>query len=429
MREIIKVRKVNSILQKSTDKIKYSIRHINNEVGWHQHLQSKKIGIVATSIALKFLNRMENEISEQDKAYNFIVNSQNPDGGWAYISNLPDNSNTESTCWALSALNIHREKYSEQIKKGKTWLLSKINMDLSDDSGWGFVGISNPRIYNTCLVLRTLSELNINSCEEYESGLNWLKTCQNRDGGWGEIKGSQSGLFYTSYVIVTLIKCGTNPNDNVILNAIKWLEQSIYQYGMDSPSSICTIEFIEEDINDKKSRTPFFHFTIPHIIQAFIISNNNTKRIVFDGILQLLESNCDGYWRHPFLEQSQLIPIWAIYDSIEAFLDFKEKNTDWEKIHHFRVWMNIIVKIRTYNPMRIWDKINPKLISFIITVLVIVLTILYFPKIKNIIPADKNKEYIDFGLSVLSSIIASIIIYIMIYLINPIFRNIRNKKN
>ena len=428
MREIIKARKVNNILQQSTNKIAESIRHIKDEVGWHQHLQAKKIGIVATSIALLLLKRQNKNISQREDAYKFIVDSQNSDGGWAYISNLPDNSNTESTCWALRALYIDKDQYSEQMEKGINWLLSKIQMDTPDDSGWGFVGTTHPRVYNTCLVLRTLSELNCNSSEEFESGLQWLRNCQNSDGGWGEIKGSQSGLFYTSYVIVTLIKCGTLSSDAMIVNALEWLESQVYKIGMNSPSTICALEFIEENRDGKKSRTPFFHFTIPHIIQAFIKSGNAKKRIVFDGIQQLIESNYNGYWKHPFLEESKLVPIWAIYDSSEVIQEFKENYNDWEKIHHFRIWNHKVRRIRKYSPIRVWDKINPQYINFVLTVLIIIMAIRYTLKIYSVIPdwiIEKIDGYIDFGLSVFASIIASFIIYLM----NPILRNLGKNKN
>lgn len=428
MREIIKASRINNLLLQSTNKISNSVRHVNGETGWHQHLQAKKIGIVATSIALLLLNRQNKKNSEQEEAYKFIVNSQNPDGGWAYISNLPDKSNTESTCWAIRALNIDKNQYSSQIEKGIEWLLSKIQMKTPEDSGWGFIGISHPRVYNTCLVLRVLSELNFNSKEEFESGQQWLRNCQNSDGGWGEIKGSQSGLFYTSYAIETLINCGTAPNETIIKEALIWLESKVYEVGLTSPSTVCTLEFIEENGDGIKSRTPFFHFTIPHIVQAFILSGNHKNKIVFEGIQELMKSSKDGYWKHPFLEDSKLIPIWAIYDSTELLQQFVNSYKDWNNIHHFRIWRRKIRRIRKYSPIRIWDKINPEYLNFALTVLIIVISIRYSLKIYRIIPdwlLEKIDGYVNFGLSVFSSIIASLIIYAM----NPILRNLGKNKN
>ena len=428
MREIIKAKEVNNLLLQSTNKIAESIRHVKGEVGWHQHLQAKKIGIVATSIALLLLNRQKKAFLERENAYKFVIDSQNPDGGWAYISNLPDKSNTESTCWALRALNIDKDQYPDQIENGIKWLLSKIEMDTPDDSGWGFVGITHPRVYNTCLVLRTLSELKETSSEAFESGIQWLRNCQNSDGGWGEIKGSQSGLFYTSYTIVSLITCATPINDPIIVRALDWLETKVYEIGINSPSTICTLEFIEENGDGKKSRTPFFHFTIPHIVEAFIKTGHGKKRIVFEGIQELIKSNTHGYWKHPFLEVSKLVPIWAIYDSMELFQGFVDGYKEWNSIHHFRIWRNKIRRIRKYSPVRIWDKINPEHINFILTVIIIVLAIRYSLKIYQLIPEwliAKIDGYVDFLLSIFASIVASLIIYI----INPLLRNVGRKKN
>jgi hypothetical protein len=353
MRNIILTSTINKNIAISTKAMISSQRHVEHKVGWHQHLQSKRIGIVANSIAVLFFDRLSQECPELEKTLEFIIESQQEDFGWPYISNLPDTSNTESTCWAIRALNKSGDKYQIQISNGIKWLLSKTQKDSPIDQGWGFISDKFPRVYNTCLVLRTLNELSKTESEEYESGLRWICNLQNPDGGWGEMKGKTSGIFFTSYVIVTLLKCGYSPKQSIIVNAIKWLIDNISEKGLKEPSIVCCLEFIEETNNDKKSRTPFFHFTIPHIIEAFILSGNSKNIIVFEGIQYLLNSNQEGYWKHPFIEDSSIKPIWAISDSIEALVTFKELNKNWNEIHHFKFLFSKISNVFSYNTKRL----------------------------------------------------------------------------
>jgi hypothetical protein len=414
MRNLIKNKDIDNLINSCSAVMRNSHRHVGLEAGWHQHLKSKKVGIVATSIAILYFDQINEECPEIEKALDFVVSKQKDDYGWPYISNTSENSNTESTCWALRALNLHKDKYANEINNGISWLLSKINMNLHIDQGWSFIGEPFPRTYNTCIVLRTLNELSQSGSIEFESALCWLCENQNKDGGWGEIAGKPSGIFYTAYTITTLIECGYVAHDQIIYNAVNWLESNIIKRGWNDPTINCCLEFIEADNDGKKSRTSFFHYTIPHIILAFINTGYKNNHIVFKGIRTLQSTNEYGYWKHPFLDDSSIKPIWAIYDSVLALCSFKETYKDWEKIHHFKFWNRKIRKIQNYNPIRLWDMINPKLITFISTTIFFLLLIFAVNKIYNLIKPEfliKYKSTIDFGLSVLSSLTASAFVY------------------
>lgn len=416
MRQLIISKEIDNLINSCTAVMKDSHRHVGLESGWHQHLKSKKIGIVATSIAIIYFNQLDQECPEIEKSLDFIVSKQKADYGWPYISNISEISNTESTCWALKALNLYKIKYEKEIENGIAWLLSKIDMSSSVDQGWGFIGEPFPRTYNTCIVLRTLNEISLAKGIEFESALSWLYNGQNKDGGWGEMNGKPSGIFYTSYVITTLIECGYKSSDQIISNAINWLENNVLKRGWSDPTINCCLEFIEVDNDGKKSRTSFFHYTIPHIILAFINTGQSRNQIVFEGIITLQSTNENGFWKHPFLDDSTIKPIWAISDSVLTLCSFKESFKDWKEIHHFKFWHGKIQKITICNPIRLWDLINPKLINFIATTIFLLLFIFLVIKIYNCIPPAILIEYkssIDFGLSVLSSIIASVIIYII----------------
>jgi hypothetical protein len=420
MSRILQVKKVDALINSCTEALNKSQRHIGNSVGWHQHLLSKKVGIVANSIAILYYNLLNKDCPEAGKSREFIINAQQEDYGWPYISNLPDTSNVESTCWALKALYLNKEENVTNIDNGVKWLLGKTEIDSPIDQGWGFVSSKFSRVYHTCLVLRTLKILEKTDKVEYESGLHFIINLQNSDGGWGETQGKPSGIFYTSYAIVTLIQCGYSSSEGFIIKAIKWLESNISKEGLEAPSNVCCLEFIEESNEGKKSRTPFFHFTIPHIIQAFVLSGNQKNTIVFDGLKYLLSTNEEGFWKHPFLEDSSIKPIWAIYDSIEAISVFKNSHSNWEKIHHFKLWQKKIRVICNFNPIRLWDLLNPKIGRFISISIVLSIIIYSVITIYQFIPTEyfqEAKEIKEFSLSIMSSLIASL----MIVLIKPIY--------
>lgn len=416
MRNLILTKEIDNLIDSCTAVMTNSHRHIGLEAGWHQHLKSKKVGIVATSIAILYYNQIGGVCPEIDKALSFIVSKQKDDYGWPYISNIAEKSNTESTCWALRALNLHKDLYQKEIDNGISWLISKLNMDSQVDQGWSFIGEPFPRTYNTCIVLRTLNDLSKSSCTEFESALSWLVDCQNDDGGWGEMNGKSSGLFYTAYTISTLIECGFLSHNQILIRAINWLESNINTRGWNDPTLNCCLEFIEADNEGKKSRTSFFHYTIPHLILAFVNTGNKRNHIVFKGIRILQLTNEDGYWKHPFLDDNSIKPIWAISDSVLALSSFKNSYKDWENIHHFKFQNGKSRKILNFNPIRFWDMINPKLIKFFTTTVFLSLLILGVIKIYKQIPIDilsTHKSSIDFGLSILASIIASFIVYLV----------------
>jgi hypothetical protein len=352
---------IDDLINNSIKTINESIRHINTDTGWHQHLDAKKVGIVATSIALKFYSLTGKTCPEEEDAIKFILNKQNNDGGWPYISNTPDKSNVESTCWAIQALSLYEDKYSNAITKGVNWLLKHIiKINQSIDLGWGYINEQPSRTYHTCIALRTLAKKPENKAQEFESALQWLKNTQDSKGGWGESNGRPASLFFTSYAVITLIECGTETNAPSIIKALEWIENKIEEVGWNDASLTCYLEFIEQEIDSRKSRLSFFHFTLPYITMAFIKAGRQNSPIVFNSLSILKKKNLNGYWLHPFLEDSSIKPIWAIYDAISSFIMFKQKKNNWGKIIYFRLFRGKIMSITRYNPFRIIDSIGKK---------------------------------------------------------------------
>lgn len=336
-------------------------RHIGNDTGWHQHLGTHKIGIVATAMALLFYKTINKDAPEIELNLNFIKRKQNPDGGWPYISNTSNTSNAESTCWALLALYKYDSiLFHDQIENGVNWLLAQYEQISDSDNGWAFITGSKPRIYVTSFVLRVLKILGKNAGQEFESAKRWLINAQNDDGGWGELPDKGSSLFFTCYCVITLIECGIDASSSTINNAISWLEKKFSSINIHDQTLICYLEFIENGTGENRIRIPFFHYVLPYIVIAFL-KVGKKNGVVFDTVRLLLQRCSNGKIEHPMLENSRIIPIWILYDTMMSYQCFKESYSNWDEKGDFiclPFCQNKLMAIWKYNPFRLFIRIH-----------------------------------------------------------------------
>ncbi len=336
-------------------------RHIGNDTGWHQHLGTHKIGIVATAMALLFYKTINKDAPEKELNLKFIQCKQNPDGGWPYISNTSNTSNVESTCWALLALYKYDSiLFHDQIENGVNWLLAQYEQISDSDNGWAFITGSKPRIYVTSFVLRVLKILGKNAGQEFESAKRWLINAQNDDGGWGELPDKGSSLFFTCYCVITLVECGIETSSSTINNAISWLEKKFSSINIHDQTLICYLEFIENGTGDNRIRIPFFHYVLPYIVIAFL-KVGKKNGIVFDTVRLLLQRCSNGKIEHPMLENSRIIPIWILYDTMMSYQSFKDSYDNWEEKSDFfclLFFQKKLIAIGKYNLFRLFIRIH-----------------------------------------------------------------------
>ncbi len=137
----------------------------------------------------------------------------------------------------------------------------------------------------------------------------------------------------------------------------------------------------------------------------------------------------DGYWNHPFVENSNLKPIWALYDSIQAFCMLKQKYPPqcsskshkngttiyFKNTEYFIAPFKKMIAVTTFHPLRLISWTNKKILTFggLAFVIAISLNLIFY--LYQLMP-DNIKHGIDnsgnFLISIIASIIASIIIYV-----------------
>lgn len=427
----IKSNDVNTRIAELQDNLDANIRTIDGDVGWHQHLGARKIGIVASAIGILMHKKLETAFAEEVNVVTSLSKKQNADGGWPYISNSHNESNVEATCWAMLALHACNEngQYNERISHGIKWLLGQ-NPSGKDDLGWPFRENGEARVYITCFVLRTLSVLNIEDNEKVEAAIHWLMNIQNKNGGWGEVLGDEPSIFFTSYALLTLSELAEKTQrsfNESIDNGKKWLRSSMKGLSLEASFLNCRLEMIESENQGNKYRVSFFHYVLPYVVLCYEklgIHNN----VLFASIKLLMTRSKGGVVEHPMLDNSKKRPIWALYGVFLALSSIVPK-TESDKL--IFVFLNRIYRISS----NWFTKCLLKLASVWILYIIIVAFTIYFggttaAKYWNDIYGwldDKvSPNWVNSCMSVIGSILATIIIAVFMkakkYILNLFYK-------
>lgn len=68
---------VNTRISELLDNLDANIRTIGNDVGWHQHLGARKIGIVASAIGLLMHKKLGTAFAKEENVIAGLANKQN----------------------------------------------------------------------------------------------------------------------------------------------------------------------------------------------------------------------------------------------------------------------------------------------------------------------------------------------------------------
>jgi len=158
-----------------------------------------------TAMVLLALNRSsasrsEEQQSSEHRAVQWLFDMQSKDGGWAafdvdndwrplsFVPFADHNAMLDPTCpditgrvlEALCAYGYNRS--NPAVEKGVQYLIRSQEEDGSWYGRWGV-----DYVYGTFLALRGLAAAGVSDREAYvQRGLEWVRSIQNFDGGWGE---------------------------------------------------------------------------------------------------------------------------------------------------------------------------------------------------------------------------------------------------
>jgi squalene-hopene/tetraprenyl-beta-curcumene cyclase len=180
------------------------------------------------------------------RALGWLLSFQCRDGGWAafdkdvtagWLEHVPfadHNAILDPTCSDLTARvlellgHIGYDRGSVLVRRAITYLRYTQETDGSWYGRWGV-----NYIYGTWQALRGLAAIGENMDQEWiRRGRDWLESCQNDDGGWGEtcesydfptLKGvGPSTASQTAWALMGLCACGDAARES-IQRGVKWL--------------------------------------------------------------------------------------------------------------------------------------------------------------------------------------------------------------
>jgi hypothetical protein len=159
------------------------------------------------------------EILEKIKA------SQKSDGGWGNPSIV------NGTAYILYLiLEMGEPRNSGIVTKAVKWLFSK----QLNDGGWteivpppkhveDVVRIDRSCTWITAHVVQALVEAGIRQDSRVKSAVEYLKSCQNADGGWPPWKKGKSTLSIMDYVVKALVDYGQPVDSSCLREAVKFI--------------------------------------------------------------------------------------------------------------------------------------------------------------------------------------------------------------
>lgn len=188
------------------------------------------------------------------RALNWLLAFQCADGGWAafdrdvtatWLEHIPfadHNAILDPTCSDLTArvLEVLGDVgYDRNASNVRRAIVHLKRTQESDGSWYGRWGVNY--IYGTWQVLRGLAAIGENMDQEWiRRGRDWLESCQNEDGGWGEtcesydfpaLKGrGPSTASQTAWALMGLCACG-DPGRESIQNGVAYLTRTQEQDG------------------------------------------------------------------------------------------------------------------------------------------------------------------------------------------------------
>ncbi len=181
----------------------------------------------------------------------WLLGLQNRDGGWPTFcrgwGTLPfDRSGTDLTAHAIRALfkwSREDRRVQQAVQRGWRFLGRQQQRDGSWIPLW-FGNEHHPEelnpVYGTSKVLLAFRDLDRRDDSCAQRGYRWLKSAQNRDGGWGKASRDDwdSSVEETALALEALLSEPTKSLSSTVCSGIEWLIEAVECGLYRSPSPI-----------------------------------------------------------------------------------------------------------------------------------------------------------------------------------------------
>lgn len=326
--KVLEISEIERVCQLSITFLGNAMIKADGKMGWHQIVGGsiERVGWVGSAVGLltithnmysrNYIEQIQNQLLQDQ----FCSSDPLLDGGWSIriVSEFPV---LEGTAWVLSALVKTHCQDQKAIDRAYNWIVNNQNKD----GGWGSIANQPSRTYLTCLALRTLYTRYDKFADVVASGIAWLQRTRNvDDGGWGELPGRSSSCFHTADVLYTLRISPLQVDSSVLRTA------SQYVLELWDPKLMWNQEPLSEQYDIMLSTKKWFrvrnyYFPTAWAVMALLAGDTEQgllRQEVWRSLSWIIKTQEQrGYWRHP--HDYENIYIWGIHDNTLALRFFQ----------------------------------------------------------------------------------------------------------
>jgi hypothetical protein len=305
--------------------------HTNGKSGWHQFLESGKIGNIATAQVLILHKQYDRPVPDVDSCLAWFEASRRQiawrdktSTGWSYLSSGPAVPCIEPTCWvylAYRALGLD----TDPVKQNVRTFLSSTKHASEHGVAWGFAPWTEPRVLPTCMGIRVLSR--IEDQRLLDEAVRWLIAARNSQGAWGPTAKSEQSLTHTALAVTALIDAGYSSSNPIVRNGRDVLLEGLskgtgsrqpkdwVEHNMSAFVEIVDIPSLPA-VEDRPTRVQY-HFN-PLLLAAVALSQTSEPYLPYVDALAIeaIRSWKSIRWTHPFLGEHQRTTSWSIFDHL-----------------------------------------------------------------------------------------------------------------
>lgn len=306
----------------------------NGTSGWHQFLESGKIGNVATAQILILYKYFDKQIPALESCLtSFKTNRkdimwQNEKiSGWSYVTSGPLVPCIEPTCWVCLAYQTLSLRESHKIELDVHTFLRGTRIVSPAGSSWGFTPWTEGRVSPTCIALRVLSR--IGDQKLVDEAIRWLLAARDSQNAWGQASKSTATITHTSFAILALREAGYAPKNPVLLNAYSFLANRLQKWltakqpWVSLGSNISGFsEIVEVPALPKLVHQPtrIQYYYNPIMLSAIALSTDLETYLPYvEAVAIQATKDWDAMrWKHPWLKEHEHVTSWSFYDHMLA---------------------------------------------------------------------------------------------------------------
>jgi hypothetical protein len=331
---------VEHIIDEAFEYLSSQRSSIDGKSGWHQFLETGKIGNIATAQILILHAKYNRKISALDSCFAWfgadrreIVWKGETITGWSYLSSGPAVPCVEPTCWVYLANQILSPDKAKEVESGVHAFLTSTQISSQEGVSWGFVPWTEPRVLSTCIAVRILSK--IQDSKIATDAVRWLLAARDSQNAWGNTAKSSATLTHTAHAILALREAGYSPQNPALLDGYAFLIKGIRKWLVakqrrtPSEDNEGFMEIIDippcPPFADRPTRIQYYFN--PLVLSAIALCSGPEQFLPYAEAIavEALRDWPRTRWRHPFLHGHQHVTSWSIFDHLSVLEPFRPK--------------------------------------------------------------------------------------------------------